>query len=148
VGDWTELTVATVMNALPTDMATLYASWIDVNPAKVARLGELVAETVATYRAAVAANPRNELDLALNTVPATGFRHALNQIIFNLGMEMGVQFAPEVYSLITRADIWLRMVESGTLTPVETNEGHGTPSFRRPGDWGLLRWFRSDACCS
>src|ERR1035437_9426108 len=128
-------------------MATLYASWIDVNPGKAGRLGELVAETVATYRAAVASNLRNVLDVALNTVPATGFRHALNQIIFNLGMEMGVQFAPEVYSLITRADIWLRMVESGTVTPGETTDGRGTPSYRRPKDWGLLRCFRSERCC-
>ena len=146
MGDWTELTVATVTNALPTDMATLYATWIDVNPGKVTRLGELVAETVSIYRAAVASNPSNELDVALNTVPTTGFRHALNQIMFNLGMEMGVQFAPEVYSLITRADIWLRMVESGTLTPVGVVQG--TPSYRKPRNWRVLRWVKIDRSCS
>ncbi len=129
-GAWTELTVAVVENALPTDMATLYAAWLEANPGKAGRLAELVSEAVATFRQAVAADPLNQLDAATDTVPSTGFRHALNWVIFNLGMEMGVQFAPEVYQLTTRGDIWLRMVQAGTIKPVDTTAGDGTPSYR------------------
>ena len=129
---WTELTAAVVTNALPTDMATLYASWLEANPAKASRLAELVAEMRETFRQAVAGNPQCEVDADPNTVPTTGFRHALNSVIFSLGMEMGVQFAPEVYTLITRADIWLRMVQNGGINPVDVMAGGGTPSYRVP----------------
>ena len=131
MGAWTELTLAVVQNALPTDMATLYATWVDANAGKANRLSELVAEIRTTYREAVAANPANELDPDTDKVPAMGFRHALNSVIFNLGMEMGVQFAPEVYSLITRADIWLRMVQNGQIR-VDSIAGQGTPSYSVP----------------
>lgn len=136
---WTELTAAVVTNALPTDMRNLYASWVDANPAKASRLAELVAEMRATFRQAVASNSQCELDVDPNTVPTTGFRHALNGVIFNLGMEMGVQFAPEVYTLITRADIWLRMVQNGGIKPVGVMVGGGTPSYRRRR---RMRWLR------
>ncbi len=128
---WTDLTVDVVRNAFPTDLATLYASWVDANPAKANRLSEVVAEVRRTFRKAVEANPANTLDDNPETVPSTGFRHALNSVIFNVGMEMGVQFAPEVYTLITRADIWLRMVQNGGI-PVDTTEGEGSPSYRPP----------------
>ncbi len=127
---WTELTVDVVKKAMPTDLATLYQTWLDANLAKANRLSELVAEAVATFRQAVAANPLNVMDATTNTVPTTGFRHALNLVIFNLGMEMGVQFAPQVYTLTTRGDIWLRMVQSGTIKPVDTTEGEGSPSYQ------------------
>ena len=132
MGAWTQLTADVVRNALPTDMATLYGSWVDANPGKANRLAELVAEVVATYREAVAVNPLNVMDSATDTVPTTGFRHALNTVIFNLGMEMGVQFDPSVYTLTTRADIWLRMVQSGSVAPVPSAAGEGTPSFVAP----------------
>ena len=132
MGAWTELTVDVVKKAMPTDLATLYQTWLDANLAKANRLSELVAEAVATFRQAVAANPLNVMDAATNTVPTTGFRHALNWVIFNLGMEMGVQFAPQVYTLTTRGDIWLRMVQSGTIKPVGTTEGDGSPSYQAP----------------
>jgi hypothetical protein len=133
MGAWTELSVAAVTEALPTDMGALYRSWVDANPGKAGRLGQLVAETVATFREAVAANPACVLNDEPDTVPTAGFRHALNSVIFNLGMEMGVQFAPEVYTLTTRADIWLRMVASGTINPVDAGGG-GTPSYAPPED--------------
>ena len=132
MGAWTELSVDVVRNALPTDMGNLYASWVDANAAKANRLTELVAETREMFRQAVAGNPVCTVDTDPNTVPTTGFRHALNTVIFNLGMEMGVQFAPEVYTLITRADIWLRMVQNGGINPVDTSAGGGTPTYRIP----------------
>ena len=136
---WTELTVAVVQNAMLTDMATLYASWVDANPGKVNRLSEIVAEAVSIFRQAVAANPLNVVDADPNMVPTTGWRHALNWVVFNLGMEMGVQFAPEVYTLMTRADIWLRMVQNGGINPVDTTGSDGTPSYRvfneATGEW-------------
>ena len=131
-GAWKELTVDVVKKALPMDLGAVYQTWLDTNPAKANRLSELVVEAVETFRQAVAANPLNVMDAATNTVPTTGFRHALNWVIFNLGMEMGAQFAPQVYTLTTRGDIWLRMVQSGTIKPVETMEGQGTPSYQAP----------------
>ena len=128
---WTELTVAVVMNALPTDMGNLYASWVDANPAKANRLDELVAEVRRTFRSAVESNPANQVDEEPGTVPSAGFTHALNLVIFQLGMEMGVQFAPEVYGLNIQANIWLRMVQGGGL-PVDSMAGGGTPSYRVP----------------
>jgi hypothetical protein len=151
---WTELTASVVSNALPTDMGTLYASWIDANPAKANRLTELVGETRELFRQAVAGNPQCEVDADPNTVPTTGFRHALNTVIFNLGMEMGVQFAPEVYTLVTRADIWLRMVQNGGINPANTTAGANSPSYRVPDEcfthnsqgahrpWSLRRYCR------
>ena len=128
---WIQFSVDSVRNALPSDMATLYGTWVDANPAKANRLSELVAEMLQTFRAAVATNPANTVDVNPDTIPVTGFRHALNSVIFNLGMEMGVQFAPEVYALTTRADIWLRMVQDGGI-PVGTAGNTGTPSYRIP----------------
>ena len=133
---WTAFTVDVVRNAFPTDFGTLYSSWVDANPSKANRLTEVVAEILRTYRRAVEVNPANILDDDSDTVPSTGFRHALNTVIFNIGMEMGVQFAPEVYTLISRAEIWLRMVQNGGI-PVDTMAGKGTPSYQTPE---RMRW--------
>ena len=128
---WTELTEDVVRNAFPTDVWTLYTSWVDANPAKVNRFIEVIAEVRRTYRRAVEANSANRVDANPNTIPSTGFRHALNTVIFNIGMEMGIQFAPEVYSLLTRADIWLRMVQNGSI-PIDETVGEGSPSYVPP----------------
>ena len=137
MGAWTEFTVAVVTNAMPTDLGTLYASWVDAKPGKVNRLGELVAEVRNTFRKAVEANPANQLDEDPDTVPAPGFTHALNLVIFQLGMEMGAQFAPEVYGLNVQANIWLRMVQDGSI-PVDSTAGDGTPSYSVPE---RMRWL-------
>jgi hypothetical protein len=128
---WTELTVAVVENAMPTDLATLYRTWFDANPPKANRLVEIVDEVRSTYRRAVEVNPANRMDENPNTVPTVGFRHALNSVIFHMGMEMGVQFAPEVYTLITRGEIWLRMVQNGGIL-VDIDGSGGTPSYVAP----------------
>jgi hypothetical protein len=130
---WTELTVAAVQDALPSDLATLYASWVEANPSKGTRLGDLVVEVRKTFRTAVVANPANRLDDNPDTVPTTGFRHAVNMVIFNLGMEMGVQLSSEADGLITRADIWLRMVQNGGI-PIDSMAGEGSPSYRPPDE--------------
>jgi hypothetical protein len=128
MAQWTAMTEAVVLNAMPTDMAGLYATWIAANPSKATRLVELVAETVAVFRDAVACNPANEFDEDETKIPMSGFRHALNEITFNLGMEMGVEFPGEVYNLITRAEIWLRGVQSGSI-PVGNIGANATPSY-------------------
>jgi len=129
VSGWKELTVETVLNALPTDMGNLYRSWVDANPTKVNRLAEIVSETVTMFREAVAVYPWYVMDPDIIMVPVSGFRHALDMVIFNLGMEMGVQFAPEVYSLITQANVWLRMVQTGKIRAVDTIGDGGTPLY-------------------
>ena len=136
---WSEFTVAVVQNAFPSDLWRLYLTWVDANPSKAARLAEIVAEVLRTFRDAVASNPANVVDTDPNTLPSTGFRHALNSVVFHLGMEMGVQFAPEVYTLTTRADIWLRMVSGGEIPVGIAAGGDGTPSYRPPeGERWLL----------
>jgi len=135
---WTPLTVAVIENAIPTDLARVYASWFEANPAKANRLTEVVAEVLGTFRCSVEANPANEMDADPNTVPVTGFRHAQNMVVFNLGMEMGIQFAPEVFTLIARAEIWLRMVQNGGIA-VGSRANRGTPAYVVPE---RMRWVR------
>ncbi len=128
---WTELTVAKVEAGLPTDMGALYLTWVEGNPSKGSRLAEIVAETVVSFREAVNTQQGVVMDENPTMIPTTGYRHAFNLSVFNLGMEMGVQFAPEVYSLFVQANIWLRMVQTGKLRPVgwETAVAVGTPSY-------------------
>ena len=132
---WAELKIETVLNALPTDMGNLYRSWVDANPEKANRLAEIVAETVTMFREAIAVYPWYVLDPDTTKVPASGLRHALNMVTFNLGMEMGVQFAPEVYNLITQANVWLRMVQTGKIRAVDTTSaGNGTPLYSQKAE--------------
>ena len=125
---WTQLTVETVLNGMPTDMGNLYRSWVDANPSKSNRLAELVTETLGTFREAVSTQQLIVMNEDPAMIPMTGFRHALNLVVFNLGMEMGVQFAPEVYGLNVQANIWLRMVQDGSLKPLESASA-GSPRY-------------------
>jgi len=131
VKGWTELTAEKALGEMPTDMGNLYRSWVEGNPGKVNRLAELVAETVGAFREAVNTQDGVVMDEDPTSIPITGYRHALNLVVFNLGMEMGVEFAPAVYSLNVQANVWLRMVETGKLKPVEW-EAAGTPRYTAP----------------
>jgi len=128
VSGWTQFTVETVMNGMPTDMGNLYRSWVDANPSKTNRLEELVAETLGIFRESVSTQQWVVMVEDPTMIPVTGFRHALNLVVFNLGMEMGVQFSPEVYGLNVQANIWLRMVQDGSLRPVESPSA-GSPTY-------------------
>ena len=110
------MTLADVETAMPTDLGALYSSWISVNPGKAGRLAAIVLEAVNVFREAVKSWPANVLDDATDTVPTTGRPFAMIWIYFTLGMEMGVPFGPEAVGLMTRADIWLRMVQNGAIT--------------------------------
>ena len=131
---WTPFTLAVVTNALPSDMGQLYANWITAHPEKANRLEEIVEEIRRTFRDAVSTNPRTLMDTATDTVPTVAFRHALNMTFFNLGMEMGAQLGPDAHSQFLRADLWLRMVQTGGISamPVDADMRGGTPSFSRP----------------
>jgi hypothetical protein len=136
---WTELTLAVVEAAFPTDLAVVHADWLVANPDKAGRLEAWRAQTVATYRQAVQNNPACELNEDENTVPTTGFFHALNVIFFNLGMEMGVEMDDVANSLMIRADLWKRAVEHGEINPLGLMGGGGTPSYVAPeGERGVL----------
>ena len=128
---WVQLTSAEVLAAMPTDLSALYAQWVDVDPARAARVVALTEETVAVCRAAVAARYPGLLDPDDTKVPMAGIRHLLNLVIFNLGMEMGIQFAPEVFTLFQRADTWLRGLEFGTVGLAAGTEEPG-PSYEVP----------------
>ena len=130
---WTPFTLAVVLNALPSDMEQLRANWVQAHPEKANRLAEIVEETRKAFRDAVAANPRNRMDTAADTVPMIGFRHALNLVFYHLGMEMGAQMAADADNVVTRAEIWLRMVENGGIPiPVDPDLRGGTPRYRTP----------------
>ena len=128
---WTELTSTEVLAAMPTDLSALYAQWVDVDPARSARVVALTEETVAVCRAAVAARYPGLLDPDETKVPMAGIRHLLNLVIFNLGMEMGIQFAPEVFTLFQRADTWLRGLEFGTVG-LAAGTAEPEPSYEVP----------------
>ena len=115
MSDWVAITVDVVENGMPTDLATLHTQWVQAHPEKAERLREVTEETVGIIRCAVEGNPANLADPDVTKVPMVAFRHALNAILFNLGMEMGVQFSAEVYSLYVRSDIWLREVQRGSI---------------------------------
>jgi hypothetical protein len=89
------------------------------------RLEAWRAQTVAAYRQAVQNNPACELNEDENTVPKTGFFHALNVIFFNLGMEMGVEMDDVANSLMIRADLWKSAVEHGEINPLGLMGGGG-----------------------
>ena len=132
---WTAFTLAAVTNAMPSDLAQLYANWLTAHPEKANRLAEIVEETRRAFRDAVTANRANIVDPMPDTVPTIGFRHALNLAIYNLGMEMGAQMAADADNVVTRAEIWLRMVENGGIPiPCDEELRGGTPSYRTPGE--------------
>lgn len=125
---WSQFGVDTVMAAMPTDMEVLHSAWVDANPTKATRRAEIVAAVRERFRAVMRAAPHVVMDEDPNTVPTSGLDYAVDTVIFRLGMEMGVKFAPEVTALMTRIDVWLRMVASGAtsaLPQVDT----GTPSY-------------------
>ena len=129
MGAWTEFTLAVVENALPSDVKTYFASWAAAHPESPGRLAEIVEETRNQFRQAVASNPANVLDPDETLIPVTGFRHALNTLVFNLAMGTGAELVPEVYQLMMRADVWLRMVQRGQIVPDPQGSNEGTPSY-------------------
>ncbi len=87
-------------------------------------------------REAVSTNPRNIIDTATDTVPTVGFRHALNMVFFSLGMEMGAQLGPDAHSQMLRADLWVRMAQTGGgPMPWISGCAGGKPSYRKGGRW-------------
>ncbi len=128
MGAWTELTLARVEAEFPTDMDRLYRSWVEANPSKATRLTGIIDNVVSAFREAVAAPGGAVMDEDLSMIPSTGYRHAMNQVLFTLGMEMGLEFSPESYSLVTQSHVWLRMVQSGYMPAVAAESG-ATPSY-------------------
>lgn len=134
---WTPFTLSVVLNALPSDLEQLRANWVTAHPEKANRLAEIVVEIRNAFRDAVRTNPLNIVDSVPDTVPTIGFRHALNMAIYNLGMEMGAQMATDADNVVTRAEIWLRMVENGGIpVPCDEDLRGGTPCYWTPRERG------------
>lgn len=131
---WVTFDLAVVKNAMPSDIDNLRRTWEESNPGKAARLEELTAEMRGLVRGACKAREGTVMDPDLSTIPINGFRHAMNLVVFHLGMEMGVQFAPAVFTLFTSANVWLRLVAAGTVNPVPAaaaeSEAGGTPWYQ------------------
>lgn len=132
---WTPITLSVVLNALPSDLETQRAAWVLAHPEKANRLAEIVDEVRAAFRDAVQSNPANVMDAATDTVPNAGLRHALNLAMFSLAMEMGATLDANANDVVTRADIWLRMVANGSI-PIACDAAvrGGTPSYRVPAE--------------
>ena len=113
-------------------MEVSHEAWVTANPDKEGRLGELTLEVVQTCRAAVSSGSPAALDPDVTTVPASGYRHMISMVIFNLGMEMSFEFMQSFYALVTRADIWLRSVQVGSIS-IPSNDGTlPSPSYEPP----------------
>ncbi|MCC5850078.1 MAG: hypothetical protein JJU29_18485 [Verrucomicrobia bacterium] len=135
---WTDFSAERVQEALPSDVRAHYLQWVNTYPDKEGRLEELVAQTQQLFRMAVASNPENWMDPDPEKIPVTGYQHAFNMMIFHLMMESGAQLVPEVYTLMTRADIWLRLVQRGAVTPSPRIGAMGSPSYVAPENAGVL----------
>jgi len=116
------------MEAMPTDFEVAYRAWLVANPTKSTRLAIIVTATVRAFRSAVKAQIGYEADTDVTTVPEAALFHAENLVLFKLGMEMGLPLEPQVYNLYNQANIWLRMVASGSLK-IDTGDAVGSPSY-------------------
>ena len=132
MSNWVALTEADVTAAMPTDMAAMYDAWIVTYPEKEGRLGALTLEAVAACRTAVQSGSPAALDDDETKVPTTGYRHMINTVLFNLGTEMSFEFMQDFYSLVTRADIWLRAVQIGSITIPPADGVLPSPSYGAP----------------
>jgi hypothetical protein len=132
MSNWVSLIEADVADALSTDMVASYEAWVVANPDKEGRRGDLTLEVVATCRAAVQSGSHAALDPDETQVPTSGYRHMINTAIFHLGVEMNYEFTQNFYSLVTRADIWLRGVQVGSI-PIPADDGAlPSPSYGVP----------------
>jgi hypothetical protein len=122
------VTAATTEGAMPTDFAVAYQAWLVANPTKSGRLAMIVVATVGALRGAVRAQLGYDPDPDDTTVPDQAQYHAENLVFFKLGMEMGLSFEPQVYNLYNQANIWLRMVASGSIK-IDVGDVRGTPSY-------------------
>ena len=166
---WVPFTDDTFRNALPVDFLNQHAAWVAAQPTKALRLTEIVAEVRNNFRSAVKSNPRNVMDTAEDTVPATGVLYAFTMAAYTLGLEMGLtstasaqgstvvnlvvanvtsggvtplvsptaaatglNFLDELGRRIVRAEIWLRLVQSGVIPILSDEDVGGTPTYRRP----------------
>jgi len=93
---------------------------------------------VAMCRAAVESGSPWAMDPDETKIPTSGYRHMLNMVIFNLGMEMSFEFVDDFYSLVTRADIWLRGVQIGSITVPAADGTLPSPSYEPPEPAGRV----------
>jgi hypothetical protein len=152
---WTPFTLAGVTKGIPPEVLAANGAWVLANPEKAGRLGEIVDEVRAVFRAAVAV--KNAVDAAAETVPFTGYHHAVAMVSYLLAIETGYtgpdaggvtvpgskegvgtsvfvstgaggfNLMTELCQRMVRVDIWLRMVESGSIAI--GNEGAGVPMY-------------------
>ena len=89
MAEWVPFTEASLLNTLPLFVVDAYNNWIGVHPEKAARLGEIVAQVRTVFREAVAANPRNAMDVDEDTVPAVAVQFAADMAAHTLWVEIG-----------------------------------------------------------
>ncbi len=108
--DWIPVNEALALADFPTDIRQPYDQWLTDNPDKAGRLAELIANTRAEFRDALAGNPINVLDPDPEKVPQSCIRSLLALVFFQLQVEMGLSVSEERQQAMTRADLFLRQI--------------------------------------
>ncbi len=126
---WIPVDEAYVRDAMPTELASHYETWIWKNPDKSGRLAEIISSVVADFRTGLRSNATVVMDPAGNTLPGRGVRHALTIIFYNLSLEMGFEVDRATQTALINAEIYARQLY--TIDAVIDRDALGqTPSYQ------------------
>jgi len=111
--EWIVVDRERVVGTFSTARRQLYAGWIAVNPEKVERVDELVANLVMEFRSGVEANPRNVLDPDPGKLPQSCVRYCEELCLFEICTEMGAVATDAEMQGAAKAEIFLRYMYAG-----------------------------------
>lgn len=126
---WVTVDTARIVSIMPLAMASYYTAWMQMNPGKVGRLGEICAGVVAEFRTAIAGNPLNHLDPDVGKLPEAFVRYAEALCIGAVCQEIGHPLSDLEQSRYVRAEINLRYFYAGRVLIGGAGDG-GMPSYR------------------
>lgn len=125
---WVDITTASVLQHMPTDVREHYDTWLEEHPHKEERLAVLTANAIREFRDALKSNTLNQVDPRETYLPQSAVRHCESLIYFSLAMEMGLELSSAANSSRTSADVFLRQIPFGRWKAM-TDDGF-TPSPR------------------
>ena len=132
---WVSITEADLRDAMATDLRPVYDQWVVDHPEKADRLAEILADTVAAFRQAIANNPENTLDPDQTKVPQACVIDVETIIFYTLAMEMGVSLKPEANQSVTQARIQLRQIGYGHFATAGTDKTESpSPLYSTPSE--------------
>ena len=124
---WITVDKDRVVASMATARRQMYDGWILANPAKAARVEELIANLVMEFRSGVEANPRNRMDPDPATLPQTCVRYCEELCVFEICMEMGATLTAGELLSESKAEIFLRYMFSGRFY-MTGGDGQDVPS--------------------